>query len=408
MTELIVEYLIVTKTPICDNIDSFKNILKVNSKLSVEARKIKTEQIEVDYKLKADKNEEHNLFYLTLIYKKENFEHNLDSFIQLIKHIRAAVHLLRVEIYTLWDDVSFYYSQKSYPLIHEVENLMRKLIIKFMVNNVGVLWTKQSLPDELKKEISTSQKKRGNTNNDKESEDKIDSENILYQLDFIHLANLLLLPYQTEDVDRLYKQLDKAKDLKDLSLEELKNFIPKSNWQRYFSDLIQYEDGEFKKQWSNLYLLRCKIAHNTIVIKKDYEDIIRLSSELREKLKNAIDKLDKIELSEREKGVIRENVDSKIKAWSSDQVGEIKGKVLAAFINSMMKSSKMLSSPDIQALGLESMSEFSDRIRKDLMVFQPDLKKQLELAEEEDDDLTGNQENSSLDSLGDKSNGNSD
>ncbi len=276
-----------------------------------------------------------------------------------------------------------------------------------MVNNVGVSWTKHSLPDELKKEISSSQKRRSNIN-DKESEDKIDSENILYQLDFIHLASLLLVPYQIEDVDKLYKQLNKAKDLKDLRLEKLKKFIPKSNWQRYFSDLIQYEDDEFKKQWSKLYLLRCKIAHNTIVTKKDYEDIVRLSSELKEKLKNAIDKLDKIELSEREKGVIRENVDSKIKAWSSDQVGEIKGKVLAAFINSMMKSSKMLSSPDIQALGLESMSEFSDRIRKDLMVFQPDLKKQLELAEEEDDDLTGNQENSSLDSLGDKSNGNSD
>ncbi|MEN2500987.1 MAG: hypothetical protein MHMPM18_005135, partial [Marteilia pararefringens] len=41
---------------------------------------------------------------------------------------------------TLQDDLSFYYSQQAYSLIHEIENYMRKFITFFMVAIVGKDW----------------------------------------------------------------------------------------------------------------------------------------------------------------------------------------------------------------------------------------------------------------------------
>lgn len=307
MNKLVVDYLIVIPTNpkkedfICTDIDSFKNLLKVNSELVFEAERIGTKQVKVDYEIKMDANEEHKLFYLTLVCEieaSEDIEQKNNHFSQLTRHIKTAIYLLKdVELHTLWDDISFYYSQKSYPLIHQVENLMRKLITKFMVKNVGIFWSENSFPDGIKKE-------------NQRSKNRIGKENPLYQLDFIHLADFLLKSYQNKDIDELYDQLRKAKEPKDLILDELKKFIPRSNWERYFSRLIQYEGTQFKKQWEKLYDLRCKIAHNNIVIENDYKEISELSLELTDKLKDAISKLDEIELSENEKGTIRENIEN--------------------------------------------------------------------------------------------------
>ncbi|MFG3826309.1 hypothetical protein ACGI6H_34825, partial [Escherichia coli] len=58
----------------------------------------------------------------------------------------------------IWDDISKYYSIQAYPLIHEIENLMRKLITKFMIHNVGLSWTKDSVPKEFSEALKKSEK----------------------------------------------------------------------------------------------------------------------------------------------------------------------------------------------------------------------------------------------------------
>ena len=62
--------------------------------------------------------------------------------------------------------------------------------------------------------------------------------------------------------------------------EDLLQYVPKSNWDRYFSNIVECEGEYILKRWNTLYELRCKIAHNKIVIKKDYERITCLIKEV--------------------------------------------------------------------------------------------------------------------------------
>jgi hypothetical protein len=71
---------------------------------------------------------------------------------------------------------------------------------------------------------------------------------------------------------------------------------PQDNWTRFFAPLIQHDS--FRERWETLYGLRCKVAHNTLIDKGEYEQIIELTSELRGKLENAISSLDKIKMNE--------------------------------------------------------------------------------------------------------------
>ena len=173
---------------------------------------------------------------------------------------------------------------------------MRRLIIQFMLTTVGVDWDKEALPKDLKENI----KKKKNSDNATTS--------ILHETDFIQLADCLFKPYFTKEVDLLYKQLEKAYDVSELKIDELKEFIPKSNWTRYFSLLVDCDDSFLNKRWLELYDLRCLVAHNNLLRKSDYERIVVLISEIKPKLQKAIDNLDKVTVPEQEKDNLAENV----------------------------------------------------------------------------------------------------
>ncbi|WP_446334608.1 hypothetical protein [Coleofasciculus sp. G1-WW12-02] len=166
-----------------------------------------------------------------------------------------------------------------------------------MITNVGVNWEKETLPKEVKSVIETNK-----------ARDRKELNNFLYKVDFIHLSDFLFKPYHNQAIDELYNKIKKAKRPEDLSIDELNNFIPKSNWQRYFSDLVEYEDSQLQKKWEELYQLRCKVAHNNTITKDEFVKIEFLVRELKKKLQTAVDKLDKIEISEEEKETIAENV----------------------------------------------------------------------------------------------------
>lgn len=68
-----------------------------------------------------------------------------------------------------------YYSQQAYPIIYEIENLMRQLITKFMLINAGLRWEKERTPEDVRKSI-----------NDKNKE-----PTVLYNVDYIQLSNFL-------------------------------------------------------------------------------------------------------------------------------------------------------------------------------------------------------------------------
>jgi len=297
MNPLRTEYIVVVKisSPFCNSVKTFNNLLTANAEVTVKGSKLIHKDFEVDYDIRQSDLEDKDLRFFHLRFTCSHLQ-DIDKFDELLKAIRTIAYKTDGQVKILWDDIAFHYSIKSYPLVNEIENLMRRLIIQFMLTTVGVDWDKEALPKDLKDNIK---KKKGGDNA---------MTSILHETDFIQLADCLFKPYFTKETDLLYKQLEKANDISELKLDELREFIPKSNWARYFSALVDCDDNFLNKRWSELYDLRCLVAHNNFLRKSDYERIVVLIRDIKPKLQKAIDNLDKITVPEQEKENLAENV----------------------------------------------------------------------------------------------------
>jgi hypothetical protein len=307
MESLKVEYLIVIKKKgsFCDQVETFLNFLKADSKISVQ-RNHKTfsyngedkASIKVGYEIQTGEVEEQRFFHIKLLYglKDGDLNRQIELYGQFLKTLKSNIHRLDIEFHVIWNDISLFYAQRAYPLIYEIENLMRKLIMKFMVTTLGIGWVDETLPEEVKRIV------------DKKQDRRKDQSNFLYKIDFTDLASFLIKPYQTGDTTKLYKDFSKANDISELDLDYLKSFVPRSNWQRYFSKIIDYEGERFNRRWEELYQLRCQVAHNNQCTLSDYSKIIEIIEEIKEKLEEAIAKLDKIEISEEEREEAAESI----------------------------------------------------------------------------------------------------
>lgn len=289
-----VEYLLVidSKGSFCSDISSFKNLLVTSPDISLEGDSIKYKNIVVEFQIQLKKMEEvKNAFHVKFIYDSKN---NMEEFEGFMRLINGIFYRISKNINTLRDDISLYYSELAYPKIHQVENLMRKLITKFMITNVGINWTEKHVPNEVKTE-------RGNAKADSNT-------NYLYTLDFIQLSNILFKKYSPFTTDELFKKISNIKDDDDIELEDLKKFIPTSNWDRYFSEIVNVEGERLKKIWENIYEIRNRVAHNNILEKRDFDEINRYVLEVKKTLEQAVDNLDKISVSDKEKEIISKNL----------------------------------------------------------------------------------------------------
>lgn len=316
-----VEYLIIINSTSRQykNKESFESLLKTNVDISINDTSLKYKDLEVEYELQfgeidADKN---RFFHIKLdcidVSKIDAFEELLGATRDLL--LEASKKTPQV----IWDDVSFYYSELAYPLIHEIENLMRKLITKFMLTNVGLSWTKEAIPEVLRKPSKTN---------------KIDNNNnYLYETDFRDLTTVLF------DVDYLKntkKLVDVIKSLdingESIPVNELKELLPKSNWEKHFQEHVNCEGPYFKKRWDELYKFRCKIAHNTTFSNQDYKQVCNLIDQVRPYILDAIDNLDKIEVPEHEREELAEIVAIKTHALYGEYIQKWK-KIEAHFIS---------------------------------------------------------------------------
>src|SRR5205823_5170303 len=124
---------------------SFTTLLQVNSKIRLSGEEIRYEGEPVC---------RFQLFSGEIAEKKQRYFHlrftwdgdpdgpaePLARFQSLLKAVRAAVSHGKGEVETLWNELSAHYACKAYPLIHEIENLMRRLIANFMLVTVGREW----------------------------------------------------------------------------------------------------------------------------------------------------------------------------------------------------------------------------------------------------------------------------
>jgi len=281
---------------LCNSIERFNEFIESEKKLKIKNHKIIMDNHNYNYFIKQGKvkGKEQNFFYITLGF--EGNEESIEKYKNLLRIIKKVFQSNKIIMETLRDDLSFHYSKSAYSLIHNIENMMRKFITYFMITNVGKDWVNESSPTHIQEALDKSKRKQ-----------YID---VLQQLDFIHLGDFLFKVYSDEDISNLFKRIQTLTS--DISIDELQNYLPKSNWDKYFKEKIDCDDIYLKKRWEQLYDLRNKIAHTSNFTVGDYEAIQTLVSEVKEKLEKAFENIDRIELLDEDKEQLSENIATNI------------------------------------------------------------------------------------------------
>lgn len=309
---LITEYLfIVDKSSsaalyrFCEDASDFERMLGDHEKITfAHGMLVFEEKSKFPYKIHTNKvvDKEQRCFYFSLTYDGE--EAALDKYEGALRAIRTTAHEHGSIPETIWDDVSLHYSELGYPLIHKAESLMRKLITYFMLTTVGKEWVAETSPTAFKEALEKSKRKQ--------------QSDVLHQADFIQLGEFLFKAYPNRDPQHLLAIIAKTRATTDLRLEELQLFVPKSNWERYFAEVVECEDEYLNKRWKELYDLRCKIAHNALVGRGDFGRIQTLLQEVEPFLQSAIKNLGKVEVPPEEKDQVAENAAATLSAAYGD------------------------------------------------------------------------------------------
>lgn len=273
------------------NEKTFNHLLQSDPDITIVKDKLIFKNLQVIYFLESGKvkNTGESFFHLSI--ECDDYK-RIEEFSELLRAIKSVLHIINKSPQTLFDGISLYYSNLAYPLIFEIENLMRKLITKFMLTNVGINWVKDRVPDDVKNSISASNR----------------DMTYLHNVDFIQLKKFLFSENYTAHKDNLIQKLKKAKNISELKLDEIKTLIPLSNWEKFFSVSVDISKENLSKKWDELYELRCKIAHNRTFEKSDYDNVKSLSTDVKDVIKKAILNLDKINISELESNILTETV----------------------------------------------------------------------------------------------------
>ncbi|MCE2982908.1 MAG: hypothetical protein LW832_05020, partial [Parachlamydia sp.] len=218
----------------CNDEKSFNHLLQSNPDIEVKNNKIKYKSITVDYELTFGQIADTNRTYFHLIFNYNEID-KIDIYVSLLKSVKSVIHIITKTPQTLYDGISIYYSNLAYPIISDIENVMRRLITKFMLTKVGVDWIKDRTPDDVKSSINSSNK----------------DLTYLHNVDFIQLKNFLFSENYPVHKENLVKKLKEAKDISELNLDDIKVLIPNSNWERYFSTNISISKEKLIKSWDD-------------------------------------------------------------------------------------------------------------------------------------------------------------
>lgn len=293
MTNIEVEFLLIADNESlkCENVAALKHLLQSNSEINILRNKITHKKFTAELKILSGKVNETNNTYFHLIFSSSQLD-KVEHFSNLLRAVRAILHIANRSPQILYDGISLFYSKEAYPKIFEIENIMRKLITKFMLVNVGIEWIKERVPEDVRATVRGDNKEL----------------TYLHNIDFIQLKNFLFSENFPAHKESLVNKMRKIKDVSEIDLTELKSIIPISNWDKYFSDKVNFTKETLSKKWDELYDLRCKVAHTKSFTKSDLEKVNSLCSELKPILNKALIELTKINISEQEVNILTEAV----------------------------------------------------------------------------------------------------
>jgi len=162
----------------CTNIETLKSLLKSNELITLPSQsKIKFKEFEYGMVIGSGKLSD-NSRYFDVTFECAD-DSKVEDFREFLKEIRKIFYkACGRDVLALYDGIGGYYCNLSYPKIYDIENLMRKLITKFMAISIGPSWAENSVPRDVTESI-------------KDQESKKIRSNILFEVDFIQLSNFL-------------------------------------------------------------------------------------------------------------------------------------------------------------------------------------------------------------------------
>jgi len=210
-----------------------------------------------------------------------------------IIHLRNRLKFEHIRILT--DDVSTEISNKSYPLINELETILRRYIAKFFTQKIGLDWCAKAVPDKVIEKIK----------NRRSENETVFSNIVQTDLSLIDFDDLGEIIYKHKlGFNRPDNLADNILNISSIEeLEKLKADLD-SNYNRFFKQ--NFKDQDFDKKWKLLFKIRNKVAHNNLFILDDLNTIESLHAELKEIILKAEDKIDDFKFSLEEQVAIRE------------------------------------------------------------------------------------------------------
>lgn len=293
-----VEYLITVSEddPFCKTEAGFNNLLKTLDGLSIGRDGVLYHDLPIKYELSFGSihQDKQRYFQVKFWIDDEALLAKFEDFLRAVRGVLYRASERQPQV--LWDGIGSYYATSAYPKINELENLLRKLITKFMVTNVGINWTEASLPKEVIESVRGREPTR--------------DANYLQQVDFIQLSNFLFKEYPLIGTPVLLDMIKRVTTASELNIDEIRRAIPRSNWDRYFSALVDCESEYLRLRWTRLYELRNQVAHNRIISRSEFAEVNKLYEDLSPKLADAIGSLESVQVSEVERESVSENAAS--------------------------------------------------------------------------------------------------
>ena len=219
---------------------------------------------------------------------------NLEPFRQrLLRHLRDSLKFAHIRI--LKDDISSEIANQLYPKINAVENLLRRYLIKFFFQRVGMNWWDVTATPKMIEKVKSRQRNRSNQF----------SYFINSDIEFADFDDLGLLIYkQSTGFNEPEKVLELLEGIDSMEgLNELKSNL-QGNYTKYFKKF--FRDKDFEKLWKEMSRIRNKVAHQATFFHAELKRGKELSSSLIRIITEAEQHIDEIVLSLKEKKAIHQ------------------------------------------------------------------------------------------------------
>ncbi len=218
----------------------------------------------------------------------------LEAFRQrILRHLRENLRFKHIRI--LQDDISTAIANKLYPEINIVENLLRRYLIKFFIQRVGLDWWEVTATPRMIEKINNRLRNRANPF----------SYFIDADIEFADFDDLGLLIYkQSTGFNQPELVVEKLMQIESLEDLELFKSELRGNYTKYFKAL--FRDKNFEGMWKEMSRIRNKVAHHATFFLSELERGLVLSERLQTIIREAESQIDQFVFSLEEKEAIRQ------------------------------------------------------------------------------------------------------